>query len=81
MNKELMMQILLKDGNTKSEAEKRLADTPFPAIIYDDFSEYIEGLKECGVYAGETVEDAKQGKCSCRYVEHEGKDYFIEYFN
>lgn len=82
MSKELMMQILLKDGNTRSEAEKRLSDASFPAIIYEGFDEYLRMLDSYDIYAGQTEEDAKAGKIDgLRYVEHEGKDYFIEYVN
>ena len=80
MDKELMMQILIEDRNTKNEALKRIKEET--AIIYDDFSEYVENLKGCGVYEGETVEDAKTGNIrDMSYVNYGGADYFIMYIN
>lgn len=80
MDKELMMKILVEDRNTVAEAKKRIAS--FTAIIYEDFDNYIENLKNCGIYEGETAEDAKAGKIrDMSYVEYDSKAYFIEYFN
>ena len=52
------------------------------AIIYTDFEEYIDGLKACDCYSGETAEDAKAGKLrDISYQNYEGIDYFIVYIN
>lgn len=82
MDKNLMMSILIEDRNTPSEAKKRINDTSFPAFIYEDFNDYINEMKASGVYAGETVEDAKAGKIrDLLYVRYNGHDYFIVYVN
>ncbi len=80
MDKELMMKILIEDRNTESEAKKRIKNDT--AIIYTDFEDYIDGLKACDCYSGETAEDAKAGKLrDISYQNYEGIAYFIVYIN
>lgn len=76
MKREEQIAIMMADGYTKREAEKSL---DFGTTIYEDFEDYATMLKENGIYNGETIEDARDGKIADLDVTtYAGKEYFIE---
>lgn len=84
MTKELEIAILMQDRCTKQEAEKYLKRGTY-IIAGDDAKElngYIEDLKSCLCWDGETVETLMAGEHEDRQpVEYEGKMYLIIYVN
>jgi hypothetical protein len=84
MKKELEMAILMQDRCTKQEAEKYLKRGTY-IIAGDDTKElkgYIEDLKACYCWDGETIERLLAGEHEDRQpVEYEGKMYLIIYVN
>jgi hypothetical protein len=84
MKKELEMAILMQDRCTKQEAEKYLKRGTY-IIAGDDVKElegYIEDLKSCKCWDGETIESLMAGEHTDRQpVEYEGKMYLIIYVN
>ena len=84
MNKELEIAILMQDRCTKQEAEKYLKRGTY-IIAGDDTKElngYIEDLKACYCWDGETIESLMAGEHEDRQpVEYEGKMYLIIYVN
>lgn len=77
MTKEKMISILMEDGCTEHDAERHLADG---TVIFENPEEYIDTLKGCGSYDGETVEDARNGKLAdVSMVTVDGHEYLIVY--
>ena len=84
MNEELTLAILMADRCTKAEAEKYIKRGTY-IIAGDDTKElngYIEDLKACYCWDGETIESLMAGEHEDRRpVEYEGKIYLIIYVN
>lgn len=75
--KELEINILMEDRCTMHEAIKHLKNG---TMIWDNPEEWIQSLKDCDCYDGETIEDARAGKCAnISVVEYQGREYLIEY--
>lgn len=77
MTKEKMISILMEDGCTKRDAEKHLEDG---TVIFENPEEYIDTLKGCGSYDGETVWDVRSGKLDdVSIVTVDDHEYLIAY--
>lgn len=71
--------ILMADRCSEKEAKRYLEKG---TMIWDNFDEYIQSLKDSGCYEGETIEDIRAGKVTDRSaVIYQGKEYIIEYVN
>lgn len=69
--------ILMKDRCTKREAEEFLRKG---TTIYEDPNEYIQSLKDCGCYEGQTLEQIRNGELSdVTLIDYKGHEYLIEY--
>ncbi len=69
--------ILMYDNCTRKEAEQYLKNG---TLIYDNPSEWIDSLKDCNCYEGETIEEARQYKYeNISVIEYQGHEYLIEY--
>ena len=76
-NRERDIAILMEDRCTKREAEEFLRKG---TTVYEDPKEYIQSLKDCDCYDGETLEQIREGKIrDVTMVEYEGHEYLIEY--
>lgn len=77
MEREKMITILMDDSCSRSEAEKLIKNG---TLIWENPEEWIENLKECGCYEGQTVEAAIDGKLTdVSGVKIDGVTYIIEY--
>lgn len=65
------IEVLMQDGCTKKEAEKCLANG---TIVYRDFGDFVQNLKECGVYVSD--EDAMKDVNAVKYA---GREYYVCY--
>lgn len=75
MDKEMQIELLMKDRCTHKEAEKFLKNG---TQIWNSFEEWAENLKECGCYSGQTLEDVRSGKVAdVSFVD----GYIVEYVN
>lgn len=82
MEKELMLNILMADRATKSEAEKHIQrGTWIIPATKKDVQYYIDDLKACKCWDGETVEDILAGEYApdITPIEYNGKKYVIVY--
>lgn len=82
MNHDKMIEILMKDGCTRNEAEKFLNNraSDGSVVFYDSFSDYVDDMKGCGCYEGETLEDIRNGKLEqISAVTYDGKEYILMY--
>ena len=77
-NRERDIAILMEDRCTKREAEEFIRKG---TTIYEDPKEYIQSLKDCGCYEGQTLEQIRNGEKVpyAAMVEYEGHEYLIEY--
>lgn len=76
-NRERDIEILMLDRCTKREAERHLNNG---TIVYENPEEYIQSLKDCDCYSGETLEQIREGKIrDVSLIEYEGHEYLIEY--
>lgn len=76
-NRERDIAILIEDRCTKREAERYLDRG---TVVYENPEEYIQSLKDCDCYNGETLEQIRnRGKSDVNMVEYEGHEYLIEY--
>ena len=77
MTREKEIAILMEDRCTRRDAERHLKDG---TVVYEDPKDYIENLKGCGSYDGETIEDARAGRLAdVSVVTYEGHEYLIDY--
>jgi hypothetical protein len=60
-NRERDIAILMEDRCTKREAEEFLRKG---TTVYEDPKEYIQSLKDCGCYEGQTLEQIRNGEPS-----------------
>ena len=78
MSNEQFINILIADGITSQDAKKYM--DAGRTIIYECPEEYLDTLKENGLYNGETLEQARAGALSdISVVECDGHEYLIEY--
>lgn len=77
MTKAEKMNILMQDGCTKNDAERHLkGDT----MIYEDPEDYIQTLKDCNCYDGETLDKVRNGMIAdASTVMVDKHEYLIEY--
>lgn len=69
--------ILMMDGCTPSEAQKAIDKGVY---IFENPEEWIQSLKDCNCYEGETIEKARNHEYSgVSMVVYEGHEYLIEY--
>ena len=82
MNKELMMNLLLEDRFTKSEAEKMIKENR--VIIYDNIDNYLSELN-AEKYEDDddiTLDMIKNGEIAdVSYVFYEGNEYILARMN
>ena len=82
MNKELMMNLLLEDRFTKSEAEKMIKENR--VIIYDNIDNYLSELN-AEKYEDDddiTLDMIKNGEIAdVSYVVYEGNEYILARMN
>ena len=82
MTREREIEILMKDGCTRTEAEKHLKDG---AIIFEDFEENFDSyMKEwdCNEEEKEAYRkmiDSKNPATDCGVVDRDGNTYYIMY--
>ena len=82
MTREREIEILMKDGCTRTEAEKHLKDG---AIIFEDFEENFDSyMKEwdCDEEEKEAYRkmiDSKNPATDCGVVDRDGNTYYIMY--
>lgn len=76
MTKEMM--ILMATGMTEHDAERHIKKG---CTIWENPDEYIENLKDCGVWEGQTVEGIRSGsdEPDVDMVTYEGHEYLVEY--
>ena len=82
MNKELMMNLLLEDRFTKSEAEKMIKENR--VIIYDDVYNYLLELNSDRDEDddGITLDMIKNGEIAdVSYIVYEGNEYILARMN
>lgn len=78
-DKPFEVAVLMEDRCTKSEAERYLRDG---TTVYENPQEWIDELKACGCYEGQSLEVARSGKYGdVQMVTYEGHEYLIEYAN
>lgn len=76
-NRERDIAILMEDRCTKKEAEEFLRKG---TTIYENPKEYIQSLKDCGCYEGQTLEQIRNGEPSdVTLIDYKGHEYLIEY--
>ena len=82
MNKELMMNLLLEDRFTKSEAERMIKENR--VIIYDDIDNYLSELN-AEKYEDDddiTLDMIKNGEIAdVSYIVYEGNEYILARMN
>jgi len=77
MSRDLEIAVLMKDKCTESEAIKHLDKG---TIVFENPDEWIDSLKDCNCYEGETIEDVRARKVpDVSIVEYDGHEYLIEY--
>jgi hypothetical protein len=82
MEKELMLKILMADRATRSEAEKHIQrGTWIIPATKSELLYYINDLKACQCWDGETVEGLLSGEFAPDRtpIEYNGKKYLIIY--
>lgn len=82
MEKELTLAILMADRCTKQIAEKHIkTGTCIIEATEFEVQHYIDTLKSCGCWHGETVKEILSGELTPWLVpiEYEGKKYVIVY--
>ena len=77
MTKVEKINILMQDGCTRNDAEWHLkGDT----MIYEDPEDYIQTLKDCNCYDGQTLDQARNGMITdVSIVTVDNHEYLIEY--
>ena len=82
MNKELMMNLLLEDRFTKSDAEKMIKENR--VIIYDNIDNYLSELN-AEKYEDDddiTLDMIKNGEIAdVSYIVYEGNEYILARMN
>ena len=84
MTKDFMIKLLMADRCTKNEALRYLDDnvSSCNCIIYEDLNEYIQSLKDCDCYDGQTIEGLMNNDyVDHSYITYEGKGYLLVYSN
>lgn len=82
MTREMMIEILLSDRCSTTEAKKYLNENR--VIIYDNKDEFLEELNQFKEEDEEliTIDQVRNGYIAdTSVVEHEGKEYYIMYMN
>ena len=82
MNKELMMNLLLEDRFTKSEADKMIKENIL--IIYDDIDNYLSELNPEKYEDDDdiTLDMIKNGEIAdVSYIVYEGNEYILARMN
>ena len=82
MTREQIMEILLADRCSTTEAKKYLNENR--VIIYDNKDEFLEELNQFKEEDEEliTIDQVRNGYIAdTSVVEHEGKEYYIMYMN
>ena len=82
MTREMMMEVLIADRCSTSEAKKYLNDNR--VIIYENEEEFLKELNQFKEEDEEliTVDQVKNGYIADTSVaEYEGKEYYITYMN
>jgi len=77
------LEILMADRCTKAEAENYLSKSSSSSVlIYENPEEWIQSLKDCGCYEGQTISEAKNNSYpDISVVNFENHEYLIEYAN
>ena len=76
-NYERDIEIIIYDGCTRKEAEQYLKNG---TLIYYNPNEWIDSLKDCNCYEGETIEEARQHKYeNISVIKYHDHEYLIEY--
>lgn len=71
----MQIALLMKDRCSRKEAERLLKNGTH---FWDSFEQWVENLRECGCYDGQTLEDVCSGKVAdVSFVD----GYIIEYVN
>lgn len=82
MNREMMIEILMRNYSTKSEAEKHLDNG---TTIFEDFEENFEAymrewdIEEEEIPAYKKMIEEKKALPDWGIVEYNGKNYYISY--
>lgn len=78
MNKQAEVNILLADGvNNRETAESMLR---LGTVVYEKPTDWIENLKTDGLFAGQTIEGARNHEyADVSVITHNNKEYLIEY--
>jgi hypothetical protein len=82
MNEELTIAILMADRATRAEVEKHIKTGTYVIEATEfEVQHYIDDLKSCGCWDGETVDGILSGEFNPWLVpiEYEGKKYVIVY--